>query len=77
MNILVVLFPLALGLGLTGLGAFFWCMRNGQYADLEGSGWRILQDDDLGIENSLLDELLVDEPDATGRQPARLTGRAI
>ncbi|KRD96143.1 hypothetical protein ASE63_12025 [Bosea sp. Root381] len=47
MNILVILFPLALGLGLMGLGGFFWCMRNGQYADLEGSGWRVLQDDDL------------------------------
>ncbi len=58
MNILVILFPLALGLGLAGLGAFFWCMRNGQYADLEGSGWRVLQDDDLGPDpvEDLLDE---------------------
>ncbi len=58
MNILVILFPLALGLGLAGLGAFFWCMRNGQYADLEGSGWRVLQDDDLGLDpvKDLLDE---------------------
>ncbi|MFC5504071.1 MULTISPECIES: cbb3-type cytochrome oxidase assembly protein CcoS [Hyphomicrobiales] len=58
MNILVILFPLALGLGLAGLGAFFWCMRNGQYADLEGSGWRVLQDDDLGLDpvEDLLDE---------------------
>lgn len=77
MNILVVLFPLALGLGLLGLAAFFWCMRNGQYADLEGSGWRVLQDDDLGIENSLTDALLDDEAAATSPQSARLTGRAI
>lgn len=58
MNILVILFPLALGLGLAGLAAFFWCMRNGQYADLEGSGWRVLQDDDLGLDpvEDLLDE---------------------
>ena len=47
MNIIVILFPLALALGLAGLAAFFWCMRAGQYNDLEGSGWRILQDDDL------------------------------
>lgn len=47
MNIIVILFPLALGLGLAGLAAFFWCMRSGQYSDLEGSGWRVLQDDDL------------------------------
>lgn len=47
MNIIVILFPLALALGLCGLGGFFWCMRSGQYDDLEGSGWRALQDDDL------------------------------
>ncbi|WP_199090111.1 cbb3-type cytochrome oxidase assembly protein CcoS [Bosea sp. ASV33] len=46
MNIIVILFPLALGLGLLGLGAFFWCMRSGQFADLEGAAWRVLQDDD-------------------------------
>jgi cbb3-type cytochrome oxidase maturation protein len=46
MNIIVILFPLALGLGLAGLGAFFWCMRTGQYADLDGAAWRVLQDDD-------------------------------
>lgn len=48
MNIIVILFPLALGLGLLGLGAFFWCMRSGQYADLDGAAWRVLQDDDAG-----------------------------
>jgi cbb3-type cytochrome oxidase maturation protein len=47
MNILVILFPLALGLGLAGLLAFFWCMRTGQFADLEGPSWRVLQDDDI------------------------------
>lgn len=46
MNIIVILFPLALGLGLLGLGAFFWCMRSGQYSDLDGAAWRILQEDD-------------------------------
>jgi cbb3-type cytochrome oxidase maturation protein len=48
MNIIVILFPLALGLGLIGLGAFFWCMRSGQYADLDGAAWRVLQDEDVG-----------------------------
>ncbi|MFN3671428.1 MAG: cbb3-type cytochrome oxidase assembly protein CcoS [Bosea sp. (in: a-proteobacteria)] len=47
MDILVVLFPLALGLGLAGLAAFFWCMRSGQFVDLEGPGWRVLSDEDL------------------------------
>ncbi|MBA4219440.1 MAG: cbb3-type cytochrome oxidase assembly protein CcoS [Methylobacterium sp.] len=46
MNIIMILFPLALGLGLLGLGAFFWCMRSAQYADLDGAAWRVLQDDD-------------------------------
>lgn len=80
MNILVILFPLALGLGLAGLGAFFWCMRTGQYADLEGSGWRVLQDDDLGIDNNVLDELLDDavpRAQTADRRPASLTRAAI
>ena len=47
MNIILILFPLALGLGLAGLIAFFWCLRSGQYSDLEGSGWRVLEDDDI------------------------------
>jgi cbb3-type cytochrome oxidase maturation protein len=62
MNILVVLFPLALGMGLAGLGAFFWCMRTGQYADIEGSAWRVLQDDDLGLEADVLEDLLDETP---------------
>ncbi|KPF62128.1 hypothetical protein IP69_21155 [Bosea sp. AAP35] len=80
MNILVILFPLALGLGLAGLGAFFWCMRNGQYADLEGAGWRVLQDDDLGRDPTVLDEASNDgaAPASTERsQPASLTRAAI
>lgn len=47
MNILVVLVPAALGLGLLGLGAFFWSVKSGQYDDLDGAAYRILRDDDL------------------------------
>jgi cbb3-type cytochrome oxidase maturation protein len=47
MNVLVYLVPLALGLGLTGLFAFLWALRSGQYSDLEGAGLRVLSDDDL------------------------------
>lgn len=47
MNILVVLVPLALGIGLLGLAAFFWAMRNNQFDDPDGSARRILSDDDL------------------------------
>ena len=47
MNVIVFLLPLALGLGLLGLVAFMWSLRAGQFDDLEGAGWRVLQDDDL------------------------------
>ncbi len=36
------LIPVSIGLGLTGLGAFFWSMRNDQYDDLDGAAARIL-----------------------------------
>jgi cbb3-type cytochrome oxidase maturation protein len=48
MNVLVYLVPIALGLGLTGLCAFLWSLRSGQYDDLEGASMRALMDDDLG-----------------------------
>jgi cbb3-type cytochrome oxidase maturation protein len=40
------LVPVALALGLAGLGAFMWALRNGQYDDLDGAAERILFDDD-------------------------------
>ena len=43
---LAVLIPVALGLGLLGLTAFFWAMRKGQFEDLEGAAQHILIDDD-------------------------------
>jgi cbb3-type cytochrome oxidase maturation protein len=46
MNILLILVPLALILGLLGLAAFFWSVRTGQFEDLDGSATRILFDDD-------------------------------
>ena len=39
---LVVLIPLALALGLLGLAAFFWALRNGQFDDPDGAANRIL-----------------------------------
>lgn len=46
MNGLVLLIPIALGLGLAGLAAFFWAMRSGQFEDMDGSAARILLDDE-------------------------------
>jgi cbb3-type cytochrome oxidase maturation protein len=40
------LIPIALGLGLLGLGAFFWSLRDGQFDDLDGAAQRILIDDE-------------------------------
>lgn len=46
MNVLVVLVPVSLILGLLGLVAFVWTIRADQYDDLEGDAWRILREDD-------------------------------
>lgn len=47
MDVIVILLPLALALGFSGLAAFMWSLRTRQYDDMEGAGWRILSDDDL------------------------------
>lgn len=44
MNNLLILIPIALGLGFLGLLAFVWSIRSGQYDDLEGAAERILDD---------------------------------
>jgi cbb3-type cytochrome oxidase maturation protein len=46
MEVLVILVPLALGLGLVGLFGFLWSLKSGQYDDLEGAGWRAIADDE-------------------------------
>ncbi len=43
---LLYLIPVALFMGGLGLAAFIWSLKAGQYDDLEGAAWRILQDDD-------------------------------
>jgi cbb3-type cytochrome oxidase maturation protein len=49
MNILLYLIPIALTLGLIGLLAFLWTLKNNQYDDLEGDAHRILMDDEEDI----------------------------
>lgn len=46
MNVLIYLIPIAFGLGFVGLAAFFWAMKSGQFDDLDGAPYRILQDDE-------------------------------
>jgi cbb3-type cytochrome oxidase maturation protein len=50
MNGIAILIPIALGLGLLGLAAFFWSIKDGQFDDPEGAALRILSDDDGPIE---------------------------
>jgi cbb3-type cytochrome oxidase maturation protein len=44
--VMVILVPLALGLGLVGLLGFLWSLKSGQYDDLEGAAWRAIADDE-------------------------------
>jgi cbb3-type cytochrome oxidase maturation protein len=46
MNGLLFLIPVALLLGLVGLVAFLWSLRNGQFEDPDGAAMRVLIDDD-------------------------------
>jgi cbb3-type cytochrome oxidase maturation protein len=47
MNVLIYLVPMALFLGLSGLAAFLWSLRSGQYDDVQGAALRVLTDDDI------------------------------
>jgi cbb3-type cytochrome oxidase maturation protein len=50
MEVLIYLVPLALMLGLLGLGAFLWSLKTGQYDDLDGAAWRAIIDDDAPLD---------------------------
>ncbi|WP_137124114.1 cbb3-type cytochrome oxidase assembly protein CcoS [Roseomonas sp. HF4] len=45
MDILLLLIPVSLFLGLLGLVGFLWALRSRQYEDLDGAAARILFDD--------------------------------
>ncbi|MFT4701872.1 MAG: cbb3-type cytochrome oxidase maturation protein [Yoonia sp.] len=47
MNILIILVPVSLTLGIAGLLTFLWMLRNHQYEDLDGDAWRIQFDDEI------------------------------
>ncbi len=46
MNILMLLAPISVALGLLALAAFWWTLRHDQYEDPAGDAARILLDDD-------------------------------
>ena len=47
MTSVAILIPIALLMGLAGLGGFFWALKRGQFDDLDGAANRILMDDDM------------------------------
>jgi len=56
MNIIFLLAPFSVLLGLMAVAAFVWTLRSGQYEDIEGSAARIL----------------IDDPDPDAPSPSRL-----
>lgn len=46
MDILLLLAPFSVGLGLLAVAAFWWTLRDGQYEDPVGDANRILLDDE-------------------------------
>jgi cbb3-type cytochrome oxidase maturation protein len=46
--VIIILFLLAVSVALGGVGliAFLWCVRSGQYEDLDGAAQRVLFDDE-------------------------------
>lgn len=45
MTALAWLIPVVLFLSLIGLGAFLWSLKSGQYEDLDGAAYRMLEDE--------------------------------
>lgn len=74
MTALLVLIPVSLGMGLVGLGAFFWAMRADQFDDPDGNAWRVLTADDNPKQTPPATEGMPDDPVAPhpeDRDPAR------
>ena len=46
MNVIFLLAPFSVALGLLAVGAFVWTLRAGQYEDIKGAAERILIDDE-------------------------------
>ena len=68
MSILVYMIPIALTLGFSGLVAFLWALKNGQFEDLDGASHRMLRDDDEAYTEPVRDDLREALPDQPLRQ---------
>jgi len=47
MDVIYGLIPGMIILGLVSVLVFFWAVKNGQYEDMQGPAYRILDDDDM------------------------------
>ena len=66
---LLLLIPLSIGLGLMGLCAFYWALKNGQFDDPDGAAWRIIPPDlPLETEGKPDDKLAPDTQDSNARR---------
>ena len=63
---LAFLIPVALGMGLLGLFAFFWALRSGQFEDLDGAAARILIEDEPPVAEPVPSVAQVKGPEASG-----------
>ncbi|MBN8528472.1 MAG: cbb3-type cytochrome oxidase assembly protein CcoS [Caulobacterales bacterium] len=45
MNVIVLLAPISLALGVAAVAAFLWSLKAGQYEDMRGAAERVLMDD--------------------------------
>lgn len=64
MNIIFLLAPFSVVLGLMAVGAFVWTLRASQYEDIQGAAERILIDDDDHPDAPGSDEVLTGDPGA-------------
>lgn len=74
MTSLLILIPVSLGMGLVGLGAFFWAMRTDQFDDPDGNAWRVIDTEDRPNDIPPATEGTPDDPMALhpeDRDPAR------
>lgn len=51
MEIIIVLLPLALGMGILFVGIFLWAVKAGQYDDVETPRYRMLLDENTGLKD--------------------------
>lgn len=56
MNMLIVLVPFALLLGLFFVGTFIWAVKNGQYDDLDSPSQRMLFEDNQKVITTINNE---------------------